>query len=125
MAFLFCALTYFMEQQSQLGLNQERMIKYQSLSVYQKEYMNRHYHDEIENLHNKYYELIESCKSNTIESLDNEDSINTLSELVAYLEKKGFVLNYRINENRDIDKEIISNENKKEPAPPFGGGEWQ
>lgn len=32
----------------------------------------------------------------------NENSINSLSELVSYLEKKGFVLNYRVNEDRDI-----------------------
>lgn len=43
------------------------------------------------------------------EIANNEDSINTLSELVAYLEKKGFVLNYRINENRDIVDKTLEN----------------
>ena len=43
------------------------------------------------------------------EIANNEDSINTLSELVSYLEKKGFVLNYRINENRDIVDKTIEN----------------
>ena len=43
------------------------------------------------------------------EIANNEDSINTLSELVSYLEKKGFVLNYRINENRDVVDKTIEN----------------
>ena len=43
------------------------------------------------------------------EIANNEGSINTLSELVAYLEKKGFVLNYRINENRDVVDKTIEN----------------
>lgn len=40
---------------------------------------------------------------------NNEDTINTLSELVSYLEKKGFLLNYRINENRDVVDKTIEN----------------
>lgn len=40
---------------------------------------------------------------------NNEDSINTLSELVSYLEKHGFVLNYRINENRDVVDKTLEN----------------
>jgi hypothetical protein len=43
------------------------------------------------------------------EIANNEGSINTLSELVSYLEKKGFVLNYRINENRDVVDKTIEN----------------
>ena len=43
------------------------------------------------------------------EIANNEDSINTLSELVSYLEKKGFVLNYRINESRDVVDKTIEN----------------
>lgn len=43
------------------------------------------------------------------EVMNTEGSINTLSELVSYLEKKGFVLNYRINENRDIVDKTIEN----------------
>jgi hypothetical protein len=43
------------------------------------------------------------------EIANNEDSINTLSELVSYLEKKGFVLNYRINESRDIVDKTLEN----------------
>lgn len=43
------------------------------------------------------------------EVANTEGSINTLSELVSYLEKKGFVLNYRINENRDIVDKTIEN----------------
>lgn len=39
----------------------------------------------------------------------NESSINSLSELVSYLEKKGFVLNYRINEDRDIVDKTLKN----------------
>ena len=39
----------------------------------------------------------------------NENSINSLSELVSYLEKKGFVLNYRINEDRDIVDKTLKN----------------
>lgn len=43
------------------------------------------------------------------EIANNEGSINTLSELVSYLEKKGFVLNYRITENRDVVDKTIEN----------------
>jgi hypothetical protein len=43
------------------------------------------------------------------EIANNEGSINTLSELVSYLEKKGFVLNYRISENRDVVDKTIEN----------------
>ena len=43
------------------------------------------------------------------EIANNEDTINTLSELVSYLEKKGFILNYRINENRDVVDKTIEN----------------
>jgi hypothetical protein len=43
------------------------------------------------------------------EVANNEGSINTLSELVSYLEKKGFVLNYRINESRDVVDKTIEN----------------
>lgn len=43
------------------------------------------------------------------EIANDGDTINTLSELVSYLEKKGFVLNYRINENRDVVDKTIEN----------------
>ena len=43
------------------------------------------------------------------EIANNDGAITTLSELVSYLEKKGFVLNYRINENRDIVDKTIEN----------------
>lgn len=43
------------------------------------------------------------------EIANNEDSINTLSELVGYLEKKGFVLNYRVNEDRDVVDKTLKN----------------
>lgn len=39
----------------------------------------------------------------------DENTIESLSELVAYLEKTGFLLNYRINENRDIVDKTIEN----------------
>lgn len=40
---------------------------------------------------------------------NNNNTITSLSELVAYLEKKGFLLNYRINESRDIVDKTIEN----------------
>lgn len=39
----------------------------------------------------------------------NENTIESLSELVAYLEKTGFLLNYKISENRDIVDKTIEN----------------
>lgn len=39
----------------------------------------------------------------------NENTIESLSELVAYLEKTGFLLNYKITENRDIVDKTIEN----------------
>ena len=43
------------------------------------------------------------------ETSNEAESIDTLSELVAYLEKTGFLLNYKVTENRDIvDKTITS-----------------
>ena len=39
----------------------------------------------------------------------DENTIESLSELVAYLEKTGFLLNYKINENRDIVDKTIEN----------------
>lgn len=39
----------------------------------------------------------------------DENTIDSLSELVAYLEKTGFLLNYRITENRDIVDTTIEN----------------
>ena len=43
------------------------------------------------------------------ETASNENTIETLSELVAYLEKTGFLLNYKINENRDVVDRTIEN----------------
>jgi ABC-type glutathione transport system ATPase component len=43
------------------------------------------------------------------ETSNEADSIDTLSELVAYLEKTGFLLNYKISENRDIVDKTITN----------------
>ncbi len=43
------------------------------------------------------------------ETAKDENTIDTLSELVAYLEKTGFLLNYRINENRDIVDKTLEN----------------
>ena len=43
------------------------------------------------------------------EIASSENSINSLSELVSYLEKKGFILNYRINEDRDVVDKTIKN----------------
>jgi hypothetical protein len=43
------------------------------------------------------------------ETSSEADSIDTLSELVAYLEKTGFLLNYKISENRDIVDKTIQN----------------
>lgn len=43
------------------------------------------------------------------ETANDENTINSLSELVAYLEKTGFLLNYKITENRDIVDKTIAN----------------
>ena len=43
------------------------------------------------------------------ETTSDGNTIESLSELVAYLEKTGFLLNYRINENRDIVDKTIAN----------------
>lgn len=43
------------------------------------------------------------------EIANNDDTITSLSELVAYLEKKGFLLNYRVTENRDVVDKTIEN----------------
>ena len=43
------------------------------------------------------------------ETANDENTINSLSELVAYLEKTGFLLNYKISENRDIVDKTIAN----------------
>lgn len=43
------------------------------------------------------------------EIANDGDTINTLSELVSYLEKKNFVLNYKVNENRDVVDKTIEN----------------
>lgn len=43
------------------------------------------------------------------ETSDDENTIESLSELVAYLEKTGFLLNYKITENRDIVDKTIAN----------------
>ena len=43
------------------------------------------------------------------ETSNEAESIDTLSELVAYLEKTGFLLNYKITENRDIVDKTITN----------------
>ena len=43
------------------------------------------------------------------QTASNENTIESLSELVAYLEKTGFLLNYKITENRDVvDKTMES-----------------
>jgi uncharacterized coiled-coil protein SlyX len=39
----------------------------------------------------------------------DENTIDSLSELVSYLEKTGFMLNYKITENRDIVDKTIEN----------------
>lgn len=43
------------------------------------------------------------------ETTKDDNTIDTLSELVAYLEKTGFLTNYKINENRDVVDKTISN----------------
>lgn len=43
------------------------------------------------------------------ETSSSENTIESLSELVAYLEKTGFLLNYKITENRDIVDRTIAN----------------
>lgn len=43
------------------------------------------------------------------ETAKDENTIESLSELVAYLEKTGFLLNYKINENRDVVDRTIEN----------------
>lgn len=43
------------------------------------------------------------------QTASDENTIESLSELVAYLEKTGFLLNYKISENRDIVDKTISN----------------
>lgn len=43
------------------------------------------------------------------QTASNENTIESLSELVAYLEKTGFLLNYKINENRDVVDKTIEN----------------
>lgn len=43
------------------------------------------------------------------ETASNENTIESLSELVAYLEKTGFLLNYKITENRDVVDKTIEN----------------
>lgn len=43
------------------------------------------------------------------ETASNENTIETLSELVGYLEKTGYLLNYKITENRDIVDKTIEN----------------
>ena len=43
------------------------------------------------------------------ETSNEAESIDTLSELVAYLEKTGFLLNYKVTENRDIVDKTITN----------------
>lgn len=43
------------------------------------------------------------------ETASNENTIESLSELVAYLEKTGFLLNYKISENRDVVDRTIEN----------------
>lgn len=43
------------------------------------------------------------------ETASNENTIETLSELVGYLEKTGYLLNYKVTENRDIVDKTIEN----------------
>ncbi len=43
------------------------------------------------------------------ETASDENTIDSLSELVAYLEKTGFLLNYKITENRDVVDKTIEN----------------
>ena len=43
------------------------------------------------------------------QTANSENTIESLSELVAYLEKTGFLLNYKITENRDIVDKTIEN----------------
>lgn len=43
------------------------------------------------------------------QTANSENTIESLSELVAYLEKTGFLLNYKITENRDIVDRTIEN----------------
>ncbi len=43
------------------------------------------------------------------ETSKDENTIDSLSELVAYLEKTGFVLNYKVTENRDIVDKTLEN----------------
>lgn len=43
------------------------------------------------------------------ETASNENTIETLSELVGYLEKTGYLLNYKITENRDVVDKTIEN----------------
>lgn len=40
---------------------------------------------------------------------NNKDAITSLGELVAYLEKTGFLLNYKVTENRDVVDKTIEN----------------
>ena len=43
------------------------------------------------------------------QTTSDENTIESLSELVAYLEKTGFLLNYKISENRDVVDKTIAN----------------
>ena len=43
------------------------------------------------------------------ETLSDEGTITSLSELVAYLERTGFLLDYRISEDRDVVDKTITN----------------
>ena len=43
------------------------------------------------------------------ETANDENTINTLSELVSYLERTGFLVNYRVTENRDIVDKPLEN----------------
>ena len=55
-----------------------------------------------------YNTLMKELGISTQTSTD-ENTIESLSELVAYLEKSGFLLNYRVSESRDIVDKTITN----------------
>jgi hypothetical protein len=82
--------------------------KLAKLSVLSDDALNKRDDKKASALLQSYNTLMKESGIRTEQNKD-ENTIESLSELVAYLEKTGFLLNYKIKENRDVVDKTLEN----------------
>lgn len=82
--------------------------KLAKLSVLSDEALNDRDDKKANNLLQSYNSLMKESGIRT-EKIKDENTIESLSELVSYLEKTGFLLNHRVIEKRDVVDKTIAN----------------